>query len=104
MATSKNETKKAAAEQAAAVSADTVSAEQAAAENMKVVDTEKKAGGSRKKQESVYSVEEFCSSAQELFHVRPECVRAALAEKKITQCSKAEAEQIVEAFMKKEVK
>ena len=87
MSSSKNETKKTAEEQMEAGSA--------AAEKTK------KSG---KKQEPVYSAEEFCSSAQALFHTKPECVRAALKERNITQCSRAEAEQIVRNFMKKEVK
>jgi len=57
-----------------------------------------------KRQDSVYTVDEFCSNAQVLFHARPECIRAALGEKRVTQCTKEEAEKIVDAFMKKEVK
>lgn len=52
----------------------------------------------------VYTAEEFCSCAQKLFQARPECVRAALAESKVTQCTKAEAHRIVDAFLHKEVK
>ena len=57
-----------------------------------------------KKRESVYTVDELCSSAQALFFTRPECVRAALKEKNIMKCSRSEAEKIVRAFVKKEVK
>lgn len=60
--------------------------------------------GGTKNTEPVYTAEEFCSDAQELFGVRPECVRAALTEGKVTQCTKAEAHRIVEAFLHKEVK
>ena len=89
MALTKNETRKAADGQTPnAASGDSV----------------KKIRSSEKKQESVYSVDEFCNSAQAVFHTRPECVRAALAEKNITQCSRTEAKKVVEAFIKKEVK
>lgn len=54
--------------------------------------------------ESVYTVDEFCSNAKSLFNTMPECVRAALKEKGIEQCSKTEAEKTVMEFMKKEVK
>lgn len=55
-------------------------------------------------QESVYTVDEFCSNAQNLFNTMPECVRAALTEKGINQCKKVEAEKIVKAFIEKEIK
>lgn len=54
--------------------------------------------------DSVYTVDEFCNNAQKLFHTMPECVRAALMEKGITQCSTAKAEKIVKEFLRKEVK
>ncbi len=57
-----------------------------------------------KRKEPVYTVDEFCKCAQALFYTRPECVRAALREKNITQCSKTEAEKAVKDFIKKEVK
>ena len=53
--------------------------------------------------EPVYTVEEFCGSAQKLFGVRPECVRAAFRERGVMQCGKTEAARIVRTFMKKEV-
>lgn len=55
------------------------------------------------KQESTYTLDEFCSNAQALFGTMPECVRAALREKGIKECKKSEAEKIVTQFMKKEV-
>lgn len=57
-----------------------------------------------KSEGSVYTVDEFCNNAQSLFHTMPECVRVALTEKGVTQCSKAEAEKIVKEFLGKEVK
>ncbi len=53
---------------------------------------------------SVYTIDEFCNNAKNLFNTMPECVRAALKEKGIEQCDKEEAEKIVKEFMKKEVK
>ncbi|MCI8962956.1 MAG: hypothetical protein HFG37_04495 [Eubacterium sp.] len=55
------------------------------------------------KQESVYTIDEFCRNAQVLFGTMSECVRAALKEKGIKECKKLEAEKIVKQFMKKEV-
>lgn len=52
----------------------------------------------------VYTVGEFAANAEELFHTRPECVIAALKEVNITECGKAQAEKIVNAFKKREVK
>ena len=52
----------------------------------------------------VYTVGEFAANAEELFHTRPECVIAALKEVNITECGKAQAEKIVNAFKKSEVK
>lgn len=54
--------------------------------------------------EPVYCVDEFCNNAKILFQTKPECVRAALREKGIEQCTKVQAQSIVSAFMKKEVK
>lgn len=51
-----------------------------------------------------YSVSEFCMGARQIFGVGPDIVRAALLEKGVTTCSKAEAEKIVKAFKEKEVK
>lgn len=59
---------------------------------------------SPKRKDSVYTVDEYCNNAQNLFGTRPECVRAAFVEKGVVQCEKAEAEKIVKAFIKKEVK
>ncbi|MCI8363792.1 MAG: hypothetical protein HFG34_02425 [Eubacterium sp.] len=55
------------------------------------------------KQESTYTIDEFCSNAQALFGTMPECVMAALKEKGIKECKKSEAEKIVKQFIKKEV-
>ncbi len=80
MASAKNETKK-------------------TAENESVTSTK----NSVAKQESVYTIDEFCRNAQVLFSTMPECVWAALKEKGIKECEKTEAEKIVHQFMKKEV-
>lgn len=104
MAMTKNGTKKAAEGQADSGGTNTALADQADTLNAASGDLVKKAGSSEKRQESVYSVDEFCSNAQTMFHTRPECVRAALAEKNITQCSRTKAKNVEEAFLKKEVK
>ena len=97
MATTKNEQKKVPEEhQKTLGSVDTA--------GEKKSDLKKQAAEEQKSQESVYTMDEFCSSAQMLFRARPECVRAAFKERGVVQCSKAEAEKIVDAFMKKEVK
>ena len=67
------------------------------------VDQKRKLDG-KKKQEAVYTLEEFAANAKALFGVSPECVQAAFREKGITECSKDEAKQTVESFLKKEVK
>lgn len=72
---------------------------QKTAENESVTSTE----SSVAKQESVYTIDEFCGNAQALFNTMPECVRAALKESGIKECEKSEAEKIVKQFMKKEV-
>ncbi len=53
---------------------------------------------------SEYTIDELAAGAEAAFGCMPEMVMAALMEKKITKCSKAEAAEIVEAFKKKEVK
>lgn len=58
----------------------------------------------KKREESVYNVEEFVTNVESLFQRKPECVRAALMEKGIEKCTKSEAQKIVEEFMKKEVR
>lgn len=58
----------------------------------------------KKQKEAVYYEKEFIDNALTIFNVRPECVAAALREKNVVKCTKAEAKTIVSAFMKKEVK
>lgn len=58
----------------------------------------------KEKKESVYSAEEFVENAEDIFQTKPECVQAALRENGITECTKTEAKNAVEKFMKKEVK
>lgn len=101
MASSKNETKNETKKTAEGRIVNTAEVSAAKQESVSVdTITEKKPDT----QESVYTIDEFCNNAQTLFHVMPECVRAALKEKGIKQCKKAEAEKIVKEFMKKEVK
>lgn len=57
----------------------------------------------KKKQEAVYSAEEFAANAEALFGVPPECVEAAFRESGITSCTKKEAEETVKKFRKQEV-
>ncbi len=57
-----------------------------------------------KKNESVYSVEELAQGAKKIFHTMPECVIAALKNAHVTKCTVSKAKEIVEAFIRKEVK
>jgi hypothetical protein len=54
--------------------------------------------------ESVYTVSELAENAGNLFGVRAECVAAALKVAGIKECTVSKTKEIVEAFMKKEVK
>lgn len=54
--------------------------------------------------ESVYTAEELADNAGNLFGVRTECVAAALKVAGIKECTVSKTKEIVEAFMKKEVK
>lgn len=56
------------------------------------------------KQESKYTAAEFAQNARELFKTRPECVVAALRAAKKETCTLSEAKEIVEKFLKREVK
>lgn len=56
-----------------------------------------------KQQESVYTMEEFAVNAEAIFGTSYECVCAALKEKGIAQCTKAEAMEVVKAFCGREV-
>lgn len=55
-------------------------------------------------QESKYTAAEFAQNAKELFKTRPECVVAALRAAEKETCTLSEAKEIVEKFLKKEVK
>lgn len=57
-----------------------------------------------KKTESIYTAEELAENARSLFGVRTECVAAALKVAGIKECTVSKTKEIVEAFMKKEVK
>lgn len=55
-------------------------------------------------QESVYSASELAANAKQVFGTRQECVAAALKAAGKTECTIAEANEIVKRFLKKEVK
>ncbi len=55
-------------------------------------------------QESVYSVSELAANAKKVFGTRQECVAAALRTAGKTECTVTEAKEIVEKFLKREVK
>lgn len=56
------------------------------------------------KRESVYPVEDLAANARKLFGTRQECVSAALRDAGKTECAVSEAKEIVEKFLKREVK
>lgn len=58
----------------------------------------------QKIQESVYTVDELTANAGRLFGYKPECVSAALRAAGRTGCTVFEAREIVNRFMKKEVR
>lgn len=60
--------------------------------------------GQKPKQESVYSVKELAANARGIFKTRPECVMAALKSAGKTEYTVLEAKEIVERFLKKEVR
>ena len=55
-------------------------------------------------QEIEYTAEELSANSSKLFGVRPECVTAALRTAKKEKCTVSDAKDIVNRFMKKEVK
>lgn len=55
-------------------------------------------------QEAVYSLGEFAASARKIFETRQECVVAALKAAGKTECTISEAKEIVDKFLKREVK
>lgn len=55
-------------------------------------------------QESVYPVSELAANAKKVFETRQECVAAALKAAGKTECTVTEAKEIVEKFLKREVK
>lgn len=58
----------------------------------------------RTEQEAVYSLSEFAVNAGEIFETRQECVAAALKAAGKTECTISEAKEIVDKFLKREVK
>lgn len=58
----------------------------------------------RTAQEAVYSLSEFAVNAVEIFETRQECVAAALKAAGKTECTISEAKEIVDKFLKREVK
>lgn len=57
-----------------------------------------------KPKESVYAASELANSASLRFNTRPECVAAALKSANVTECTLSQAKEIVDKFIKKEVK
>lgn len=55
-------------------------------------------------QESVYSAGELAANAKKVFGTRQECVAAALKAAGKMECTVCEAKEIVEKFLKREVK
>ena len=53
--------------------------------------------------ESMYSVSELVANAKKTFGLRQECVAAALKAAEKTECTLAEAKEIVRGFLKREV-
>ena len=54
--------------------------------------------------ESEYTIEELADGAGNIFKVQRECVVAALKVAGVTTCTVSKAKELVDAFMKKEVK
>ncbi len=55
-------------------------------------------------QGSVYSVNELAANAKKVFGTRQECIMAALRAAGKTECTVAETKEIVEKFLKREVR
>lgn len=55
-------------------------------------------------QESIYACNELAANAKKVFRTRPECVTAALRAAGKEKYTVAEAKQIVEKFLKREVR
>lgn len=56
------------------------------------------------KQESVYTVAELAANAVKIFKCRPECMVAAMTSAGRTECTVSEAKDIINKFLKKEVR
>ncbi len=54
--------------------------------------------------ESEYTIEELADGAGNIFNTRRECVVAALKVAGVTMCTVSKAKELVDAFLKKEVK
>lgn len=55
-------------------------------------------------QESVYPVSELAANAKKIFGTRPECVTAALKAAGKSECTILKAKEIVDKFLKREVR
>lgn len=55
-------------------------------------------------QESVYTLQEFAQNSKELFGVQKECVIAAFRVANKQEATPSEAKEMVEKFMRKEIK
>ncbi|HIS61466.1 MAG TPA: hypothetical protein IAC14_04340 [Candidatus Scybalomonas excrementigallinarum] len=68
--------------------------------------TETKSQSKRKTQtqESIYTLQEFAQNSKKLFGVQKECVMAAFKVANKKEATPSEAKEIVEKFMRKEIK
>lgn len=57
-----------------------------------------------KQAESIYTIDELSTNAKHLFGVQAECVIAALKVADIKECTVSKAKEVVENFMRREVK
>lgn len=77
-----------------------------AAENAEIKEVAQHAPRKEQKalQESVYPVSELAANAKKIFGTRPECVTAALKAAGKSECTIPKAKEIVDKFLKREVR
>lgn len=74
------------------------------AENKEMVRESAPKKGRRTVKEPAYLASELAANAKKLFGTRQECAEAALRAAGKTDCTVAEAKEIIEKFLRKEVK
>ena len=72
--------------------------------NMEAASEKMPAKGRKTEQQSVHQVSELAANAKGLFGTRQECVMTALKAAGKTECTVAEAKEIVGKFLKREVR